>query len=112
MPVAAAPFPRAGIYPVYCNIHSKMVSFVVALPAALVARVDADGRFTVDDVPAGEYVLHAWHERGAAPTAQPLAVAAAGVADVRLSLDARAYVRGPHLNKFGRPYSPLRADRY
>ena len=108
----AAAFPKAGVYPVYCNIHSKMVSFVVAVPAALVARVDAAGRFAIADVPAGAYVLHAWHERGAAELTRELAVPAAGASGVRLALDARAYVSAPHLNKFGRPYSLMRADRY
>jgi plastocyanin len=46
-----ANFPRAGIYPIYCNIHSRMVSFVIAVPTSLVAMVAADGRFTVADVP-------------------------------------------------------------
>lgn len=107
----AATFPRAGVYPVYCNIHSKMVSFVLALPAALVVRADEAGRFVVDDVPAGAYVLHAWHERGASELSQPLTVTAEG-AQVRVTLDAHAYVTAPHFNKFGRPYSLLRADRY
>ena len=29
-----ATFPRAGIYPIYCNIHSRMVSFVIAIEAS------------------------------------------------------------------------------
>ena len=48
-----ATFRRAGIYPVYCNIHSRMVSFVIAVPSPLVAVVGADGRFTFADVPPG-----------------------------------------------------------
>jgi hypothetical protein len=108
----AAAFPRAGVYPVYCNIHSKMVSFVVALPPALVASVDEAGRFAFDAVPAGAYVLHAWHERGAAELTRELAVPAEGAAGVQLTLDARAYVGAPHLNKYGRPYALMRADRY
>jgi len=31
---------------------------------------------------------------------------------VQLTLDARAYVPAPHLNKFGLPYTATRADRY
>ena len=52
-------FTRPGIYPVYCNIHSRMVSFVIAVPTPYVATVAADGRFMIPDVPAGTYVLHA-----------------------------------------------------
>jgi hypothetical protein len=39
-------------------------------------------------------------------------VPAAGLNDLQLVIDARTYVDGPHLNKFGRPYAVIRADRY
>jgi plastocyanin len=108
----AASFRRPGVYPIYCNIHSKMVSFVVAVPTRWAAQPAADGGFVIDGVPAGRYVVHAWHERGASELVQELTVPASGVAGVRLAIDARAYVSGPHLNKFGRPYALTRADRY
>jgi plastocyanin len=56
-------FARPGIYPVYCNIHSRMVSFVIAVPTPYIATVAPDGRFAIADVPPGTYVLHTWHER-------------------------------------------------
>jgi len=107
-----ATFPRAGVYPIYCNIHSKMVSFVIAVPTPWVARADAAGRFAIERVPAGAYVLHAWHERAGAELTRELDVPAAGAASIQVALDARAYVAAPHLNKFGRPYALMRADRY
>ncbi len=106
----AASFARPGVYPIYCNIHSKMASFVVAVPTRWVARPAADGSFAIDGVPPGRYALHAWHERAAAEAVRPLVVP--GDAPVRVALDARAYVAAPHLNKFGRPYAVTRADRY
>ena len=108
----SAKFARPGIYPIYCNIHSKMVSFVVAVPTPLATQPDANGRFVLRGVPPGSYVLHAWYERGAAETRRELDVPAAGIADLQLIIDARTYVDGPHLNKFGRPYAVIRADRY
>ncbi len=108
----AATFPNAGVYPIYCNIHSKMVSFVVAVPTPWVAHADAAGRFALTDVPPGTYTLRAWHERAPGGVTRELTVPAGRVDDVRLTLDARAYVAAPHLNKFGRPYAMLRADRY
>lgn len=107
-----ASFPRPGIYPIYCNIHSRMVSFVVAVPSPLVAIVAADGRFTITDVPAGSYLLHAWHERAGARVTREIDVPASGLAAQRVVLDTRAYVPGPHLNKFGLPYTATREDRY
>jgi plastocyanin len=108
----SATFPRAGIYPIYCNIHSRMVSFVVAVPTPLVAVVAADGRFTIPDVPAGTYLLHAWHERAGTRVSREVVVPASGVSGERVVLDTRAYLPGPHLNKFGLPYAATREDRY
>ena len=108
----SAKFARPGVYPIYCNIHSKMVSFVVAVPTPLATQPDANGRFVLRGVPPGSYVLHAWYERGAAETRRELDVPTAGIADLQLIIDARTYVDGPHLNKFGRPYAVIRADRY
>jgi plastocyanin len=105
-------FARPGIYPVYCNIHSRMVSFVIAVPTPYVATVASDGRFMIPNVPAGTYVLHAWHEHAGGVVTREIVVPAAGLAAQHIVLDARAYVAAPHLNKFGLPYAATRADRY
>lgn len=107
-----ATFARPGIYPIYCNIHSRMVSFVIAVPSPHLAFVGADGRFTIPDVSPGTYLVHAWHERAGARVTRELVVTASGAPSLRLVLDARAYVPGPHLNKFGLPYSATRVDKY
>ena len=39
-------------------------------------------------------------------------VPAGGLTGQRIVLDTRAYVPGPHLNKFGLPYAATREDRY
>ena len=108
----ARTFVRPGIYPIYCNIHSRMVSFVIAVPTPYVATVADDGRFMIPDVPAGKYVLHAWHERAGGSVTREIEVPPGGLAGQHIVLDARAYVAGPHLNKFGLPYAASRADRY
>lgn len=108
----SASFPRAGVYPVYCNIHSRMVSFVVAVPTTYVAYAGADGRFAIEGVREGTYRLHTWHERAGAGIAHEIVVPASGLGGQRIVLDARAYVPSPHLNKFGLPYTATRADRY
>lgn len=108
----SASFPRSGVYPIYCNIHSKMVSFVVAVPAPWATQPDAGGHFVLSDVPAGTYLLHAWHERGATEVRREIVVPPSGVEQVHLTIDARTYVDAPHFNKFGLPYEVIRADRY
>jgi len=102
---------RPGIYPVFCNIHAKMVAFIVAVPTPYVAQPNPDGRFTIAGVPAGAYTVHAWHDRGGEQTSE-IAVAAAGVSDVNVQLDARGYRALPHKNKFGQEYTNSGRDRY
>jgi plastocyanin len=106
-----AAFARPGVYPIYCNIHHRMVSFVIAVPSSWYVQPSGDGRFALRDVPPGTYVLHAWHERGG-ETTQTLTVGAGGLAPVQLALDTRGYVTSAHRNKFGQPYTETRADRY
>jgi plastocyanin len=107
-----ATFGRPGVYPIYCNIHSMMVSFVVAVPSPWATQPDDDGHFTLRGVPAGRYIVHAWHEHGAREVTRELVVPGSGVDALQLVIDARTYVEGPHLNKFGRPYALIRDDRY
>ncbi|HEV2686600.1 MAG TPA: carboxypeptidase regulatory-like domain-containing protein [Actinomycetota bacterium] len=108
----SATFARPGVYPIYCNIHSMMVSFVVAVPAPWATQPDESGRFVLRSVPPGRYVVHAWHEHGAREVTREIVIPAAGIDDLPLVIDARTYVDAPHLNKFGRPYALIRDDRY
>ena len=108
----SATFARPGVYPIYCNIDSMMVSFVVAVPSPWATQPDASGRFTLRGVPPGRYIVHAWHEHGAHEVTREIVVTDSGVDALDLHIDARTYVDAPHLNKFGRPYALIRDDRY
>lgn|SRR5690348_4934599 len=108
----SATFARPGVYPIYCNIHSMMVSFVVAVPSPWATQPDASGHYTLRGVPPGRYVVHAWHEHGAREVTRDIVVPESGLESLDLTVDARTYVEGPHLNKFGRPYALIRDDRY
>jgi plastocyanin len=102
---------RPGVYPIHCNIHARMVSFVLALSTPYVARVERNGNFVIDGVPAGVYTLHAWHER-ATDVTHAVTVENGAAVTVAVQLDARNYVASAHLDKFGKPYAPTRGDRY
>lgn len=102
---------RAGVYPVFCNIHAKMVAFIVAVPTPYVAQPNPDGRFTIAGVPPGSYTLHAWHDRGGERSTD-LSVPADGKSDVTVQLDASGYRPVPHKNKFGQEYTNAGRDRY
>ncbi|AHG91196.1 hypothetical protein J421_3659 [Gemmatirosa kalamazoonensis] len=104
-------FRRAGTYAIYCNIHSKMSAFVVAVPSALHAQVRPDGAFSIDGVPAGRYRVHAWHER-APEQVTTITVGERPLPDVQVTLDARSFRPTAHLNKFGQPYSMVTRDAY
>ena len=108
----AATFGRAGVYPIYCNIHSMMVSFVVAVPSMWATQPDGTGHFILRDVPVGRYIIHAWHEHGVREATKEVVVRESGLDALQMMIDACTYVEAPHLNKFGRPYALIRDDRY
>lgn len=56
-------FQRAGVVNLHCEIHPAEVGFVVVTPNHAYARPDSTGRFRLPRLPAGRYVLHAWHPR-------------------------------------------------
>jgi plastocyanin len=105
-----ARFERPGVQPIFCNIHSRMVAYVVAVATPHFAQATPDGRFQLADVQPGRYTLRSWHERGG-ETTREIEVTSSGLADVELTLDARGYQPVPHKNKFGQAYAPGN-DRY
>jgi len=55
--------PRAGVVDMRCNAgHVWMNGEVMVVSHPYYAVTDADGRFELTDVPAGQYELVAWHE--------------------------------------------------
>ena len=91
-------FDKPGVVQVFCHIHSDMRAVVLVLDSPAFAVPGDDGRYALDGVPPGEYVLVAWHER-AQPIRRKVRVTAGGtvVEDVAIPiLDAqeRAAVAG------------------
>jgi len=97
-------FTTPGLIRVYCNVHANMAAFVLVLGSVYFTQPGGDGSFTIPAVPAGKYVLHAWHER-AADMKRDVEVTAQGLTNLDLQLDARGFKFVQHLNKFGQPYS-------
>lgn len=56
-------FDQSGVVRVFCDLHSDMSAFVVVLDNPFFAVPDADGSFSIDGVPPGEYSVVVWHER-------------------------------------------------
>ncbi len=58
-------FDKKGLVSLLCNIHSEMSAYILVVDTPYYAVTDKQGRYQIKDVPAGTYVLHAWHESGA-----------------------------------------------
>jgi hypothetical protein len=48
---------------VYCHLHSDMSATIVVFDHPLYAVPSTDRSFVIEEVPAGQYRLAAWHER-------------------------------------------------
>jgi plastocyanin len=107
-PVSRTWTPRApGVVRVYCNIHPQMSAIVVVRDNPYWTFAAADGRFTIPDVPDGQWLVKAWQDRAGEVSAR-VTVAGASAASVDLTLDASRYKRGRHKNKYGKDYD----DKY
>ncbi len=74
-------FDKPGIAILGCNIHDKMVAWVLVVDTPYFGRSGADGKLQLDNVPPGSYHLRTWHANlpvGAPALDQPLALAATG----------------------------------
>lgn len=82
-PANPVSFDRPGVAVLGCNIHDHMTAWVVVVETPYFTRSGADGRASLDGVPAGDYRLRLWHARlpvGTAPSDQALTVTAGGAA--------------------------------
>lgn len=100
---ASKTFESPGVVRIYCNIHPQMSGFVLVRDSPYWARVGADGRFAIAGVPAGSWVLKAWHERSG-EGGLAVTVPESGTVSAAVELDASKYKRAPHKNKFGKDY--------
>ena len=101
-------FRSAGIVRVFCHIHSTMSAIIAVLPTPWYALTPESGRFTIADVPPGEYDLHIFHERALADNLKFLehriAVPAGGLRLPLISISETGFLPAPHLDKYGQPY--------
>jgi plastocyanin len=54
-------FDKVGVVKIACNIHDWMSGIILVVPTPYFSVTGADGRFVLEDLPSGTYVLVAWH---------------------------------------------------
>lgn len=54
-------FDKPGVVILGCNIHDNMAAWVLVVETPYFGKTDANGRLTMNAVPAGNYQLRAWH---------------------------------------------------
>lgn len=80
-------FDQPGVVPILCNVHSEMKAFVVVKENPYFAQPDANGAFTIRDVPPGSYRLSIWHP-DAKTDEKPVVVPESGEVVVDFTLQA------------------------
>jgi plastocyanin len=57
-------FDKTGVVALMCSVHPDMIAYILVVDTPYYAVTDSKGHFKIDNVPAGSYTLHAWHENG------------------------------------------------
>jgi plastocyanin len=76
-------FDKAGVVPLFCNVHPDMSGYIIVSPTPYFAETDDSGNYTIKDVPDGSYTLTVWHE-GAKDQSKPVSVSGSTKADFTL----------------------------
>jgi plastocyanin len=76
-------FDKPGVVRVFCEIHSHMSAFILVFAHRFFATTDAEGRYRIDDVPAGSYTLAAWND-GEVRETRPVRVPEGGTVELDL----------------------------
>ena len=57
-------FDKPGMVALMCSVHSEMGAYIMVVDTPYYTISDGSGRFRINGVPPGSYVLHVWHESG------------------------------------------------
>ena len=109
-------FGREGISYIFCNIHPEMSAVVIALSTPYFAVADTQKRFRIQDVPAGDYLLHVWEQGEDQAVLNALTRKvhiSAGHSDLgAIDLPHSAPWPESHENKYGQPYDTRETPIY
>jgi plastocyanin len=102
-------FAKPGIVRVFCNVHPQMSATIVVANSSYFTTADKSGKFSLGDIPSGNYILKAYSEEG--QTEQKVQVGETPL-KVVLSIDGRNFKKVKHKNKFGKDYTTDENEKY
>ncbi len=83
-------FDKTGLVVLGCNIHDRMIAYVLVVETPYFVKTSNDGVATLADLPAGNYELKAWHYGLPGPdtaVAKAVSVTDAAAVNFRLTID-------------------------
>lgn len=78
-------FDKEGDVGLACNVHAEMSAFIVVLPNPYFAKTGNDGKFTITNIPPGQYTLKTWHEKKQ-PHEQKVTVEPSNTTEINIAL--------------------------
>ena len=78
-------FDKTGEVKIFCNIHHTMRATVLVLPTPYFSKTDANGAFTISNLPAGDYTVKVWRRRLTGKTIT-VSIPSSGSANLTLAL--------------------------
>ncbi|MBN3754866.1 methylamine utilization protein [Paraburkholderia sp. Tr-20389] len=78
VPANPVVFDKPGLVVMGCNIHDTMVAYLLVVDTPWFAKTDAAGHASIDNLPADNYRVTAWHYRLADANALPVQSMSAG----------------------------------
>jgi hypothetical protein len=107
-------FKHPGIVRVFCNIHSTMSAIIAVLNTPWYTVTPPSGKYSIPNVPPGEYNLRLFHERAQENNLhfleRPVTVPETNLTMPLISITETGYNPAPHLNKYGQAYPPQPND--
>ena len=76
-------FDQPGVVALLCTHHQEMSAYIVVTETPFFAVTDEEGRFEIEDVPAGRYILKTWHEK-LKPTSREITVGSSLTIEIKL----------------------------
>src|SRR5215831_1987146 len=93
-------FKHPGIVRVFCNIHSTMSAIIAVLTTPWYTVTPPNGKYTIANVPPGEYNLRIFHERAQENNLRflehPISVPEGGLTLPLISITETGYNPAPH----------------